>query len=143
MKSSNNSWNFFSHNFISSHIFLLEIAVCEADIYRMGVPEILQEFLEFLLSQPFIKSCFPVRKCRLRDRNLSYGNSWNLVSRDLLSSHVFLLEIAVCGTEICRMGIPEIVEQFLEFFLAQPLIKSCFPVRNCRLRERHLSYGSS
>jgi len=39
------------------------------------------------------------------------------------------------------MGIPEIVEQFLGFLFAQPLIMSCFPVRNCRLRDRSLSMG--
>jgi len=51
-----------------------------------------------------------------------------LVSRDLLSTHVFPLEIAVCGTEVYRKGIPEIAAQFLEFFLAEALITSCFPV---------------
>jgi len=73
----NNSWNFFSHNLLSSHVFPLEIAVCGTEIYRMGIPETVEQFLEFLLAQNPIKSCSLVRNCRLQDRNLSFGNSWN------------------------------------------------------------------
>jgi len=40
----------------------------------------------------------------------SSNNSWNFFSRELLSSHVLRLKIAICGTEIYRLGILEIVQ---------------------------------
>jgi len=105
----------FSHNLLSSHVLRLKIAVCGTKVYRMGIPEIVEQILQFLLAQSLIKSCFPVRNYRLRDRNLSYrnllkssNNSWNFFSDILLSSHVLRLEIAVCGAEVYRIGIPGI-----------------------------------
>jgi len=77
LKSSNNSWDFFSHNLLSSHVSLLEIAVFGTEIYRIAILENVEQFLEFLFAQPHIKSCFLVRNCCFRDRNLSDGDSWN------------------------------------------------------------------